>query len=241
MMRIRFLPALLGAVVIVPVLSASAEELKTEKQKFSYTVGFQVGQSLKRDGLELDVKAFSQAVEDVLSGAQPQLSMDQMKAAINTFREKQMEEKRALAEKNKKEGEAFLAANKKKKGVKTLPDGLQYQVIKAGTGATPKATDTVEVNYRGTLLDGKEFDSSYKRGKPTTLQVGGVIKGWQSALEHMKVGGKWKVWVPSDLAYGERGAGNVIGPNETLVFEIELLDIKSEPKAEQEKGASDKK
>jgi len=131
-----------------------------------------------------------------------------------------------LADKNQKEGEVFLAENKKKKGVITLPSGLQYQVIKEGTGKIPKATDTVTTHYRGTLIDGTEFDSSYKRGEPASFPVNGVIKGWTEALQLMKVGSKWQLFIPSNLAYGPQGAGQAIGPNATLIFEIELLSIK---------------
>jgi FKBP-type peptidyl-prolyl cis-trans isomerase FklB len=131
-----------------------------------------------------------------------------------------------LADKNQKEGEVFLAENKKKKGVVTLPSGLQYHVITAGTGKIPKATDTVTTHYRGTLIDGTEFDSSYKRGEPASFPVNGVIKGWTEALQLMKVGSKWQLFIPSNLAYGPQGAGQVIGPSATLIFEIELLSIK---------------
>ncbi len=137
----------------------------------------------------------------------------------------QQEKMKSLAAKNKAEGEAFLAKNKTAAGVKTLPSGLQYLVIKAGTGKTPKATDKVSVNYRGTLLDGKEFDSSYSRGTPATFPVSGVIPGWTEALQHMKEGAKWKLFIPASLAYGEQGAGGVIGPNAVLVFEVELLKV----------------
>ena len=140
--------------------------------------------------------------------------------------EKQAERNKQLAEKNKTEGEAFLAQNSKKEGVKTLPSGLQYKVIKEGTGKTPKADDTVVTNYRGTSIDGTEFDSSYKRGQPATFPVKGVIAGWTEALQLMKEGSKWELFIPSNLAYGERGAGNFIGPNAALVFEIELITVK---------------
>jgi FKBP-type peptidyl-prolyl cis-trans isomerase FklB len=149
---------------------------------------------------------------------------------MNTFKEemtkKQEEAMKKAAEKNKKDGAAFLAENKKKEGVVTLPSGLQYKIITQGTGNTPKATDTVTVNYRGSLVDGTEFDSSYKRGQPATFPVNGVIKGWTEALQLMKEGAKWQLFIPSDLAYGEKGAGNVIGPNATLIFDVELISAK---------------
>ena len=138
---------------------------------------------------------------------------------------KREEEQKKLAEKNAKEGEAFFAENKKKEGIVTLPSGLQYKVIKEGDGPTPKATDTVSVNYKGTFIDGTEFDSSYKRNQPATFKVKGVIPGWVEALQLMKVGSKWQIFIPASLAYGDKGAGNVIGPNATLIFEVELLSI----------------
>jgi FKBP-type peptidyl-prolyl cis-trans isomerase FklB len=216
------------AVAVLATASALAAppQLSTQQQKFSYAVGFQIAQGLKRDGIEIDHKAFSQAVEDVMRGRKPQLTAAEMQAAVQRFREDKAREQAQVAEKNAKAGEAFMAANKKKKGVVTLPSGLQYKVIKAGTGARPKPTDTVVVNYRGALINGQVFDSSYKRGEPATFQVNQVIKGWQEALPLMKEGAKWQVVIPPDLAYGPRGAGSVIGPNETLVFDIELVSIK---------------
>lgn len=198
----------------------------TDKQKFSYAVGFQIAQGLRHDGLVLDADAFAQAVRDVLAEQPPRLSMEEMSDAIEKFQQQQAAERTARAEKALKAGQDFLAANKGKPGVVTRPSGLQYQVIKDGSGKSPAATDTVEVNYRGTLLDGTEFDSSYKRGQPVSFPVNQVIQGWQEVLPLMKVGAHWKVFIPASLAYGERGAGANIGPNETLVFEIELLGIK---------------
>jgi FKBP-type peptidyl-prolyl cis-trans isomerase FklB len=141
------------------------------------------------------------------------------------FQKEVMAKQAEVAKKNKAEGEAFLAENKKKEGVKTTPSGLQYKVIKPGKGKKPKSSDTVTVNYRGTLIDGTEFDSSYKRGQPATFQVSGVIPGWTEALQLMEEGAKWQLFIPSNLAYGERGAGGVIGPNATLIFEVELISI----------------
>jgi FKBP-type peptidyl-prolyl cis-trans isomerase FklB len=198
----------------------------TDKQKFSYAVGFQIANGIRHDGLDLDADAFTQAVRDVLTGQPTKLSKEDMQSAIQKFQQQQAAEQQVKADKAQKAGQDFLAANKKKKGVVERPSGLQYEVIKDGTGKNPAATDTVEVNYRGTLIDGTEFDSSYKRGEPATFPVNQVIQGWQEVLPLMKVGSHWKVYVPSNLAYGERGAGGDIGPNETLVFEIELLAIK---------------
>lgn len=228
-MSSRILSALIIAVSATAVMTASAAEIKTQKQKLSYTIGFQIGNNLKKSGVPVEEQALTQAIKDVLSGAKPKLSPEEMQSALTTYRAERMKEEAASAQKNLKAGEAFMAKNKQKKGVKTLPSGVQYEVIKAGKGAMPKSSDVVEVNYRGTLLNGKEFDSSKAHGKPAVFPVGAVIKGWQDAVTHMKVGAKWKVWIPADLAYGERGAPPVIGPNETLAFEIELLDIKKKP------------
>lgn len=203
--------------------------LKTPKDKLSYAIGMNVGKSLHKDGVEVDTAILMRALKDGLANAKPLLTDDEAKAAIvalqNDLRKKQ-EEKMALAgEANKKEGGAFLEANKAKEGVVTLPSGLQYKVLTQGTGPTPKAADSVVCNYRGTLINGTEFDSSYKRGQPATFPVTGVIKGWTEALQLMPVGSKWELFVPSDLAYGPRGAGGVITPNATLIFEVELLSI----------------
>jgi len=206
---------------------ALAVDLKTDKQRFSYIVGMQIGQQLKQQNVDLDDEAFMAAIKDVASGAKPQLSQEEMQATVKRIQEQQQAEAKKIGEQNLAEGEKFLAANKDRSGVKELPSGLQYKVIKAGTGASPKATDTVEVDYKGTLIDGREFDSSYRRGKPATFPVNGVIKGWQEALQAMKVGAKWQIYVPAKLAYGSRGAGGLIGPNATLIFDVELHKIVS--------------
>jgi FKBP-type peptidyl-prolyl cis-trans isomerase FklB len=198
----------------------------SDKQKFGYAVGFQIGQDLRQGGLDVDPDAFSQAVRDVLTNSPPKMSREDMQAAIEKFQQQQAAQQAAKAEKSLKEGQAFLAANKTKQGVVTRPSGLQYLVVKEGSGKSPAATDTVEVNYRGTLIDGTEFDSSYSRGQTVSFPVNQVIQGWQEVLPLMKTGAQWKVYIPSNLAYGERGAGANIGPNETLVFDIELISIK---------------
>lgn len=218
-------------VIFLSVLAVSAcdkgpTEPRTDKQKLSYALGHQVGKSIKRDGLEVDAKALTQAIEDVLADTSPRMSPEEMQAAIVAFRKKSIEERRATAAKTKKAGEEFLAANKAKEGVIVLPSGLQYKVIKKGSGKKPKASETVVANYRGTLINGTEFDSSYSRGKPETFPVNGVIKGWQEVLPLMREGAKWRIFVPTELAYGSRGAGDAIGPNETLVFDIELVKVK---------------
>jgi len=216
-----------------PVRAADekAASFKDEKEKASYALGMWFGNQIKRSGMEIDPDITLGAMKDVLAGHEAKLTDMEVQQTLRNY---QMESQRKLAEKNKKEGEAFLAQNKTKPGVKTLevPVGhtgtnmaeLQYKVITEGTGAIPKSNDTVTVNYRGTLLDGKEFDSSAKHGKPGKFMVNRVIPGWTAALEHMKVGSKWEVYIPSSLAYGDRGNPN-IPPGSTLIFEVELLTI----------------
>ncbi len=216
---------LLIVVMLFSLAAADAASLDSDKSKFSYAVGVQIALSLRQDGPHFDVAALTQAIEDVLGGGQLKLTPEEMQQAFNTFQKKLKDERSQVAEENARKGQAFLAANKKKADVVSLPSGLQYQVIKAGKGEKPNLDDSVVVNYRGTLIDGKEFDSSYRRGEPATFPVNGVIKGWQEILPLMPVGSHWKVFIPAALAYGERGAGGDIGPNETLVFDIELLSI----------------
>jgi FKBP-type peptidyl-prolyl cis-trans isomerase FklB len=202
--------------------------LVTEKDKQSYAIGLNVGKSLHRDSVEVEPKFVLQGLEDALGDGKILLTDDQIKTLMtdlqNQVQQKREEKRLAEAETNKKDGSAFLAANATKEGVVTLPSGLQYKVMTAGTGPKPSATDSVVCNYRGSLLDSTEFDSSYKRGQPVTLNVGGVIKGWTEALQLMPVGSKWQLFIPPDLAYGDRGQGP-IGPNSTLIFEVELLSI----------------
>jgi FKBP-type peptidyl-prolyl cis-trans isomerase FklB len=204
--------------------------LTTEKDKQSYAIGLNVGKSLHRDAIDVEPKIVLQGIQDALANGKVLLTDDQIKTVMtdlqNQVRQQQEEKRLALTESNKKEGDAFLAANGTKEGVVTLPSGLQYKILVAGTGAKPSATDSVVCNYRGTLLDSTEFDSSYKRGQPATFPVSGVIKGWSEALQLMPVGSKWQLFIPSDLAYGERGQGP-IGPNATLVFEVELMSIQA--------------
>ena len=209
--------------------------LKTQKDKASYAIGLNIGKSMHKDSVDIDPSILLRGLKDGLAGGKPLLTDDEARAAMVTLqsemRKKQEEKMLVQGEANKKEGETFLADNKTKDGVVTLPSGLQYKILKEGTGPKPVATDTVVCNYKGTLLDNTEFDSSYKRGQPATFPVSGVIKGWTEALQLMPVGSKWQLFIPSELAYGARGGpGGGIGPNATLIFEVELMSV--QPKAE---------
>ena len=199
------------------------------KAKESYSLGYQFGQNMKAQGIDLDLEIYAAGIRDALSGTSPQLSPDEIRTVVTELQKRitaaRQKENKALADKNLAEARAFLEENKKKEGVITLPSGLQYKVLTEGSGKTPKATDSVTVHYRGTLVDGKEFDSSHKRGQPTTFEVGKVIRGWTEALQLMKEGSKWQLFIPSALGYGDRGAGPV-PPNSTLIFEVELLAVK---------------
>jgi FKBP-type peptidyl-prolyl cis-trans isomerase FklB len=205
--------------------------LTTTKQKASYAIGMNWGTGLHRQGIDVDSAALIQGMKDALAGGKTLLTEDEARAALmqlqKEIQEKQQAKAAAEGETNKKEGDAFLAANKTKEGVVTLPSGLQYKILKEGNGPKPTASDSVVCNYKGTLINGTEFDSSYKRGEPATFPVTGVIKGWTEALQLMPVGSKWQLFIPPDLAYGPRGTpGGPIGPNATLVFEVELISIK---------------
>jgi FKBP-type peptidyl-prolyl cis-trans isomerase FklB len=203
--------------------------LKTQKEKEAYALGMNIAMGLKRQPLGLDPATIARGLRDEMSSGKTLLTEDEMKAALQQLRSDVDKQQQARAgtegAANQKQGEAFLATNKSKPGVTALPDGLQYKVVKEGTGPKPTANDTVTVNYRGTLINGKEFDSSYKRGQPATFPVTGVIPGWTEALQLMPVGSKWELFIPANLAYGDRGAGPDIGPGETLIFEVELLSI----------------
>lgn len=206
----------------VPGVAADKAELKTEPEKNGYSVGYDLGRSIHRQLADVDAESMARGLKDALAGATPVLPDQEMQQRFMTVRQ---ESAKKITEKNKKDGEAFLAKNKGEKGVKTTASGLQYKIITAGKGKQPTAEDTVTVNYRGTLIDGTEFDSSYKRNQPATFPVKGVIPGWTEALQLMKEGSKWMLYLPSTVAYGERGAGNLIGPNSALIFEVELLSI----------------
>ena len=202
-----------------------------EQDKRGYAVGVELGLDIAKQGVDLNQRLVMQGMKDALTGKKYLMTADEMNAIL-TEMQKEQREKMALAvkefaEKNKKDEEAFLAANKTKDGIVTLPSGLQYKILKAGDGNKPGLEDKVVCNYRGALLDGTEIDSSYKRNEPSTFPLKGVIKGWAEALQLMRVGSKWQIFVPSDMAYGERGDGRSIGPNEALIFEVELLSIQT--------------
>ena len=220
---LRFLICISSFIFIINV---NALEIKTDKQKLSYSMGVFFGQTVIRQEMEIDIPAFIQAVEDVLSNSERKLSDDEMQKIINTYQKKEQDERVAVSGNNKADGERFLAENRNKEGVVVLPSGLQYKIIKNSEGKRPLANSRVIVHYKGTLINGTIFDSSYARGEPIEFALNQVIKGWQEALQLMPVGSKWQVIIPSELAYGERGAGKAIGPNSTLIFDIELLGIK---------------
>jgi len=229
-MKIRMVAA---AIAILALGSwAQAQEpkgLKDQKEKLSYVIGVDIGKALEKQGVQIDPEIVAKGLKDGFSGGKLLMNDQEIQETMTAF-QKEMRVKQEAAlkqagEKNKKEGEAFLTENKTKEGVKTLPSGLQYKVIKAGSGKKPKATDTVVTHYKGTLLDGTEFDSSYRRNQPATFKVNGVIRGWTEALQLMEEGAQWILYVPSALAYGERGAGGQIGPNATLIFEVELVSV----------------
>ena len=218
------------ATLAAPALAENRPTLKDAKDKVSYSIGLDIGMTFQKQKMEINSDMLAAGVKDGLSGAKPLLSPEEVRQVMTQFakdmREKTAAANKEAAEKNTKEGEKFLAENKAKPGVKTTASGLQYKVEKEGNGTPPKETDTVEVNYRGTLIDGTEFDSSYKRGEPATFPVNRVIKGWTEALQLMKPGAKYQLFIPSNLAYGPGGTGGDIGPNSTLIFEVELLSVK---------------
>lgn len=214
-----------GAQAKAPVREVkTAADLKTSKDKTSYSIGVNIGKSLKGQMLDVDAVVLLKGIQDALAGGATLLSDAEMQAAMMALQE-EMNAKRANAgQQNLKDGQALLEKNKTAAGVVALPSGLQYKVLTAGTGPKPRASDTVKTHYRGTLIDGTQFDSSYDRNEPATFGVGGVIKGWTEALQLMPVGSKWKLWIPANLAYGAAGRPS-IPPNSTLIFEVELLEI----------------
>ncbi|MBE0426440.1 MAG: FKBP-type peptidyl-prolyl cis-trans isomerase [Nitrospirae bacterium] len=228
-------------VVILSILFLAANvfadeklELKDNRDKISYSIGINIGTNMKNQSIDVNPEALVRGLRDALSGDKALMTEEEINEAL-TGLQKEMASRQAqrlkeVAEKNKKEGDAFFEENKKKEGIITLPSGLQYKVLKEGNGELPAITDTVTVNYRGTLIDGTEFDSSYKRGQPAVFRVNGVIPGLSEALQLMKVGSKWQIFIPPALAYGEQGSGRLIEPNETLIFEIELISFEKEKK-----------
>jgi FKBP-type peptidyl-prolyl cis-trans isomerase FklB len=227
---------MIGAILVLLLISVDsmAEEkevdLTSTRDKISYSIGTRIGKDFSRQQLDIDPAILTRGIKDAMDGNEMLMTEAQIQAVLRKFQQEQMAAKKvqmkAVGEKNAKEGAAFLAENAKKDGVVTLPSGLQYKILTNGSGKTPTPTDTVTVNYRGTLIDGREFDSSYKRGEPATFSVNGVIPGWTEALQLMKAGAKWQLFIPAELAYGERGAGQAIGPNATLLFDVELISIK---------------
>ena len=208
------------------ITSTNAVKIETDQEKLSYSMGIFFGQTVIRQEMEIDIPAFMQAVEDVLNKNEKKISDEEMQKIINTYQKKEQDDRIAKSDNDKSDGKKFLAENKKREGVTVLPSGLQYKIIENSEGEKPLADSRVIVHYRGTLINGTEFDSSYARGEPIELGLNQVIKGWQEALQLMSVGSKWQIVIPSELAYGERGAGRAIGPNSTLIFDIELISIK---------------
>ena len=227
------------ALLEVPAAAQDTPTLKTPKEKFSYALGMEIGNGFRKQALDLDPESVGKGLADAFSGGKTALTEDEMRAVLTSAQEEYKKKQAALrAEKAQaalKEGEAFLAVNKNKEGVVTLPSGMQYKILKAGTGEKPEFNETVVCNYRGTLLDGTEFDSSSRHNGPVTFPLRGVIKGWAEALQLMPVGSKWQLFVPPQMAYGETGSGLVVPPNSTLVFEVELLSIKEKGERERER------
>jgi FKBP-type peptidyl-prolyl cis-trans isomerase FklB len=215
--------------IVSPVYAEEDSVLKTEKDKISYTIGVDIGKKLKIQPIELNPDFIARGVKDSLTDGKLLMTEQELKDSMSAFQkefaQKQMALTKEAGEKNKREGEAFLAENMEKEGVVTTSSGLQYKVIREGTGKTPILTDTVSVHYLGVLVDDTEFDSSYRRGQPATFKVNGVISGWTEALQLMKEGAKWQLFIPANLAYGERNTGGKIGPNSTLIFEVELISV----------------
>lgn len=215
---------LLVGASLLSLVACEKPDLKSPKGQYSYAIGTQIAKNLKDQKIDLDINAFNAAIKDVTGGKEPQLTEEERMTALRKMSEGLREQNNAAAGENLKKGQAYLDANKAREGVKVTASGLQYEVITEGKGAMPKETDTVEVHYKGTLIDGKEFDSSYSRNQPAQFPVKGVIPGWTEALQLMKAGSKFKLTIPANLAYGEQGNPSIPG-NSVLVFEVELLKI----------------
>jgi FKBP-type peptidyl-prolyl cis-trans isomerase len=221
-----FAPVILLLFVLAACSQEPKSDLKSDKAKLSYAIGQEIGQNFKTQGIDIDASALAMSVNDVVSGKKSQLTKDDLEKIQQNFQASRMEKMKADSEKGKASGEAFLEKNKAQEGWKTTASGLQYKVETEGKGASPKDTDNVVAQYSGKLVDGTEFDSSYKRGEPAEFPVNGVIPGWTEALKMMKVGAKWHLAIPSDLAYGPQGRPPAIPPNSVLLFDIELVGIK---------------
>jgi FKBP-type peptidyl-prolyl cis-trans isomerase len=232
--QIRSRGVLLTAMLLCAGWAQAAEpaELADQKAKVSYGIGMNLGMQWRQQEVAIDPDLLMRGMKDAMEGKATLMTEEEMRNTLTSYqnqhRAQQMEKRKLQGEQSRAQGESFLAENKTKPGVVTLPSGLQYKIIKDGQGESPSAHDQVTVNYRGTLIDGTEFDSSYKRGEPATFGVGGVIKGWTEALQLMKPGSKWELYIPSALAYGERGSGAQIGPNSTLIFDVELISVKKQ-------------
>lgn len=226
----RWMMALGIGLLAVVSTGQEAPVLKSPKQRYSYALGMDLGNQLRKQSVELDTELFSKGLKDALSGGKTLLTEAEVRASIGELqaelKRRQVQATKSSSQEELKAGQAFLAENKKKEGVVTLPSGLQYKVLKKGDGKKPTDADTVVCHYRGTLLNGTEFDSSYRRKQPATFPVKGVIPGWREALKLMAVGSRYQLFIPSELAYGQQGAGSQIGPNATLIFEVELLAVK---------------
>jgi len=225
---LKILPTVIGCLGLMATSTFAETSLKTQEQQAGYFIGIQMGTQLKNSKEDIDLDALKLGMEDIFAGEKPKLTNEQMQKAMMAFQNSKQKREMALLEKSKKESIAYLEENKKKEGVITLESGLQYKVLKSGEGkVSPALTDTVVTHYRGTLSNGTLFDSSYDRGAPATFPVNGVIPGWTEALQKMKVGDKWQLVIPGSLAYGKRGAPPTIAPDATLLFDIELLEIKA--------------
>jgi FKBP-type peptidyl-prolyl cis-trans isomerase FklB len=229
-MRTKIIMSAVLGILALAALAFGEDELRNKEDKLSYSLGLNIGNSFKLQSIQVHPDIFLRGIKDGLAGGKHLLTDDEvseiMIALNKELTEKKAESMKKLAEKNKEDAVLFFAENKKKEGIKTLASGLQYKIINEGKGKSPKATDSVTVHYRGTLIDGREFDSSYRRGEPATFPVNGVISGWTEALQLMREGAKWQLFIPSNLAYGEKGVGNIIGPNASLIFEVELIAVK---------------
>lgn len=223
-MKTKTIYLVMAVVISSAAMACNKADLESDKGKYSYAIGYNIGSSMKKDNVELDMNSFTAAIEDALKGTDSKLSPEQTQAAMQNLMMTLQKKRTESAEENKKKGEEFLAANRIKEGVKTTPSGLQYKVITEGTGAKPKATDIVKVHYSGKLIDGKEFDSSYKRNEPVQFKLDGVIKGWTEGVQLMSAGSKYELVIPAELGYGPAGNQSIPG-NSVLVFEVELLSI----------------